>query len=53
MFVCDSIHNLHMYVHVYVPVCVFYAHTGLDNSLRVFAIHKDVQMNMELSQGEQ
>ena len=26
--------------------------TGLDNSLRVFAIHKDVQMNMELSQGE-
>ena len=42
-----------MYVHVYVPVCVFYAHTGLDNSLRVFAIHKDVQMNMELSQGEQ
>ena len=26
--------------------------TGLDNALRVFAIHKDVQMNMELSQGE-
>ena len=24
---------------------------GLDNALRVFAIHKDVQMNMELSQG--
>ena len=24
---------------------------GLDNSLRIFAVHKDVQMNMELSQG--
>ena len=25
--------------------------TGLDNALRVFGLHKDVHMNMELSQG--
>ena len=34
---------------MHVVVC---ATAGLDNALRVFAIHKDVQMNMELSQGE-
>lgn len=28
-----------------------FTHVGLDHALRVFALHKDVQMNAELSQG--
>ena len=42
---------LHSPFHVTYSIhCCFHA-PGLDNALRVSAIHKDVQMNMELSQG--
>ena len=38
-------HSVNMCSRLYLPSA------GLDNALRVFGVHKDVQMNMELSQG--
>ncbi len=39
--------ELHISVYLHMPI-----YLGLDNALRVFALHKDVQMNVELSQGK-